>query len=209
VEGGGDTIGSGLADRGPQHLVVWLARKDSNLRSPDPESVSRNQSREPHFERAADRRRPPNRGESGTHSEVSQMPCPKSERVCCPIWASVILDVSRALDRDHRHSTRRLRLALLSRIEHRSYRRLWWSRVGRTRRSATPGRRATAARPTARVRHDVDGLRPGRVVEFAHDDPRAFAGEHLALDATHSALGTSDDADLVGDRIGAWASVPR
>ena len=61
----------------------WLARKDSNLRSPDPESVARNQPREPPFERAADRRRPSNRGESGAHPEMSQMPSPKTERVCC------------------------------------------------------------------------------------------------------------------------------
>ena len=65
----------------------WLARKDSNLRSPDPESVARIRPREPRFERAAGLSRPPNRGESDAHPEMSQMPIPKTERVCCPIWA--------------------------------------------------------------------------------------------------------------------------
>jgi len=69
-------------------LLCWLARKDSNLRSPDPESVNQNQAREPRLERAADRRRPPNRG---AHPEMSQMLIPKTERVCCPVWATPIL----------------------------------------------------------------------------------------------------------------------
>ena len=86
--GEGATTGSGPVVRWPQHLVVWLARKDSNLRSPDPESVARIRPREPRFERAAGLSRPPNRGESDAHPEMSQMPIPKSERVCCPIWAS-------------------------------------------------------------------------------------------------------------------------
>ena len=90
-EQSGDTrygVGSSL-DRYP--WGSWLARKDSHLRSPDPESVYRNQAREPPFERAAGLCRPPNRGESGAHPEMSQMPIPKTERVCCPIWASPIL----------------------------------------------------------------------------------------------------------------------
>ena len=61
----------------PNRSIVkgcWLARKDSNLRSPDPESVPRNQPCEPPFERGVGRRRPPNRGESGAHSEMNQMP---------------------------------------------------------------------------------------------------------------------------------------
>ena len=69
----------------------WLARKDSNLRSPDPESVYRNQAREPPFERAAGLSRPPNRGESGAQPEMNQMLIPKTERVCCPNWATLIL----------------------------------------------------------------------------------------------------------------------
>ena len=81
------TSSGGLNPVRPHRLWCWLARKDSNLRSPDPESVARNQPREPPFERAAGLSRPPNRGESDAHSEMSQMPIPKTERVCCPIWA--------------------------------------------------------------------------------------------------------------------------
>jgi hypothetical protein len=69
----------------------WLARKDSNVRSPDPESGARIRPRKPPFEREAGLRRPPNRGESGAHPEMSQMSIPKTERVCCPIWATPIL----------------------------------------------------------------------------------------------------------------------
>jgi hypothetical protein len=72
-------------------LWCWLARKDSNLRSPDPESVYRNQAREPPFERVAGLSRPPNRGESGANPEMSLRPIPKTERVCCPIWTIAIL----------------------------------------------------------------------------------------------------------------------
>ena len=35
----------------PQHVVGWLARQDSNLESPDPESVGRIRPREPRSER--------------------------------------------------------------------------------------------------------------------------------------------------------------
>ena len=87
------TTSSGGPNRsGPTMLWCWLARKDSNLRSPDPESVARIRPREPPFERAAGFRRPPNRGESGAHSEMSQTLIPQTERVCCPIWATQILD---------------------------------------------------------------------------------------------------------------------
>jgi hypothetical protein len=55
---------------------------------------ARNQPREPRSERAAGLRRPPNRGESDAHPEMSQMPIPKTERVCCPIWATLILPPS-------------------------------------------------------------------------------------------------------------------
>ena len=63
--------------------------------SSDPESVNRNQAREPRLERAAGRRRPPKRGESGAHSVMSQMLIPKTERVCCPNWATQILSPAR------------------------------------------------------------------------------------------------------------------
>jgi hypothetical protein len=64
----------------------WLARKDSNLRSPDPESGTRNQPREPRFERAAGPSRPTNRGESGAHPEMSQMPIPKESVALSGRW---------------------------------------------------------------------------------------------------------------------------
>jgi hypothetical protein len=65
----------------------WLARQDSNLEPPDPESIARIRPHQPRIERAAGLSRPPNRGESDAHPEMSQMPFPKTERVCCPIWA--------------------------------------------------------------------------------------------------------------------------
>ena len=72
----------------PNRLWCWLARKDSNLRSPDQESVARNQPREPPFERAAGLCRPPNRGESGCPSRNESDAHSDTERVCSPIWAS-------------------------------------------------------------------------------------------------------------------------
>ncbi len=69
-------------------VVVWLARKDSNLQSPDPDSVARIRPREPRFEREAGRPCLLNPGESEAHSGESQRPIPKTERVSCPIWAT-------------------------------------------------------------------------------------------------------------------------
>ena len=70
---------------------------DGGGASPDPESGTRNQPREPRLEHAAGLCPPPNRGESGAHPEESQMPIPKTEGVCCPNWATPIL--SSAADR--------------------------------------------------------------------------------------------------------------
>ncbi len=50
------------------------------------------------------RRRPPNRGESGAHPKMSQKPIPKTERVCCPMWASPIVDDLESRTRDRRTS---------------------------------------------------------------------------------------------------------
>lgn len=97
------TIGRAKPGSGRGWWTVW---KDTYARYPYSESVDRNQGREPRFERATGFWRPPNRGESGAHPEMSQMPIPKTERVCCPIWASRFYPARSVLHSGHFISSR-------------------------------------------------------------------------------------------------------
>ena len=73
-----------------------------DLESPDPKSVARIRPREPRFERAASLSRPPNRGESGAHPEMSQVPIPKNGKSLLPYLGEAILNDLEARTRDRR-----------------------------------------------------------------------------------------------------------